>query len=136
MLTTTDLILDAIAAIELQESGEQLSYHVAVKRCGVGRTTLCRRYVTRQPDVCYHEDASFSFSRSYLASERPTRQLTLIFGTTFPYDGVDTPYWRGTAALSIWQILAGASNKATLRRRTVPQSTHVLGKLEAACRAH
>jgi hypothetical protein len=72
MLITTDLILDAIAAIELQESGEQLSYHVAVKRCGVGRTTLCRRYVTRQPDVSYHEDASFSFSRSYLTSERPT----------------------------------------------------------------
>ena len=72
MSTATDAILDAIAAIESQESREQLSYCAAAKRFGADRMTLRRRYVTHRPDECYHEDASFPISRRYLASERPT----------------------------------------------------------------
>jgi predicted HicB family RNase H-like nuclease len=44
MSTTTDPILDAIAAIESQEPGEQLLYRRAAEIFNVNRTTLSRRH--------------------------------------------------------------------------------------------
>jgi hypothetical protein len=104
MSTTTDTILNAIAAIELQDSREQLSYRAAAKIFGVDRTTLRRRYITRRPDESYYEDASFLILRRYLASERPTPPTNADLRNYFLHFRVDTPYWRGSAALSIWQI--------------------------------
>jgi hypothetical protein len=44
MSTISNPVLDAVAAIESAESGEQPSYRAAAKRFGVDRTTLSRRH--------------------------------------------------------------------------------------------